>query len=202
VLCLTAAHGKLVTAIAADRAGARLLTGGEDYAVQMFDFGGMKRDMRSFRKLEPTEGYPINALTFSPSGRPRQPRNWALLKPSTPRNQTLQPFRWVLSSETGSLQTVRRRRLLGPSAVHAPQCRATVLPSPHLKRRDLQQERLRLAYSACIAHPAERPQWPTALLVFQSPIFQHQTYLGPPPPPPPPVPALYSRAGDAFLGWR
>jgi WD40 repeat protein len=34
----------------------------------MFDFGGMKRDMRSFRKLEPTEGYPVNALSFSPSG--------------------------------------------------------------------------------------------------------------------------------------
>ena len=63
-----AAHGKCVTAIAADRAGARLLTGGEDYQLQMFDFGGMKRDMRSFRKLEPMEGYPINALSFSPSG--------------------------------------------------------------------------------------------------------------------------------------
>ena len=64
----SAAHGKCVTAIAADRAGARLLTGGEDYQLQMFDFGGMKRDMRSFRKLEPMEGYPINALSFSPSG--------------------------------------------------------------------------------------------------------------------------------------
>ncbi len=40
----------------------------------MFDFGGMKRDMRSFRKLEPMEGYPVNALSFSPSGaRPLQP---------------------------------------------------------------------------------------------------------------------------------
>jgi hypothetical protein len=68
--CASAAHGKCVTAIAADRAGARLLTGGEDYQLQMFDFGGMKRDMRSFRKLEPMEGYPINALSFSPSGAP------------------------------------------------------------------------------------------------------------------------------------
>lgn len=57
-----------MTAIAADRAGARLLTGGDDYNLQMFDFGGMKRDMRSFRKLEPMEGYPITALSFSPSG--------------------------------------------------------------------------------------------------------------------------------------
>lgn len=68
ILLLCAAHGKCVTAIAADRAGARLLTGSEDYQLQMFDFGGMKRDMRSFRKLEPMEGYPINALSFSPSG--------------------------------------------------------------------------------------------------------------------------------------
>ena len=34
----------------------------------MFDFGGMKRDMRSFRKLEPTEGYPVNSISWSPSG--------------------------------------------------------------------------------------------------------------------------------------
>lgn len=74
---VSAAHGKCVTAIAADRAGARLLTGGEDYQLQMFDFGGMKRDMRSFRKLEPMEGYPINALSFSPSGaRPPQLCSW------------------------------------------------------------------------------------------------------------------------------
>ena len=51
-----------------DRAGARALTGGEDYQLRMFDFGGMKRDMRAFRKLEPSEGYPVNAVSFSPTG--------------------------------------------------------------------------------------------------------------------------------------
>ena len=44
------------------------LTGGEDYQLRMFDFGGMKRDMRAFRKLEPSEGYPVNAVSFSPTG--------------------------------------------------------------------------------------------------------------------------------------
>ena len=51
-----------------DRTGARALTGGEDYQLRMFDFGGMKRDMRAFRKLEPSEGYPVNAVSFSPTG--------------------------------------------------------------------------------------------------------------------------------------
>ena len=63
-----AGHEKLVTALDVDRAGARALTGGEDYQLRMFDFGGMKRDMRAFRKIEPSEGYPVNAVSFSPTG--------------------------------------------------------------------------------------------------------------------------------------
>ena len=63
-----AGHEKLVTALDVDRAGARALTGGEDYHLRMFDFGGMKRDMRAFRKLEPSDGYPVNAVSFSPTG--------------------------------------------------------------------------------------------------------------------------------------
>ena len=65
---LRAGHEKLVTALDVDRAGARALTGGEDYQLRMFDFGGMKRDMRAFRKLEPSDGYPVNAVSFSPTG--------------------------------------------------------------------------------------------------------------------------------------
>lgn len=34
----------------------------------MWDFNGMKSDMRSFRKLEPSEGHPVLSLSFSPSG--------------------------------------------------------------------------------------------------------------------------------------
>jgi hypothetical protein len=36
--------------------------------VQMWDFNGMKSDLRPFRKLEPSEGHPVLALSFSPSG--------------------------------------------------------------------------------------------------------------------------------------
>ncbi len=67
-MLLGAGHEKLVTTLDVDRAGARALTGGEDYQLRMFDFGGMKRDMRAFRKLEPSEGYPVNAVSFSPTG--------------------------------------------------------------------------------------------------------------------------------------
>ncbi len=67
-LLMCTGHRKLVTAIALDPKGARLLTGSEDHQVQMYDFGGMKRDMRSFRSFEPSEGCPINAISFSPTG--------------------------------------------------------------------------------------------------------------------------------------
>lgn len=61
-------HAKMVTAIAVDTKGARVLTGSEDYELRMFDFGGMKRDMRSFRSITPSEGCAVNALSFSPTG--------------------------------------------------------------------------------------------------------------------------------------
>uniref|UniRef100_A0A061QZ94 Wd repeat-containing protein 70-like n=1 Tax=Tetraselmis sp. GSL018 TaxID=582737 RepID=A0A061QZ94_9CHLO len=61
-------HSKLVSAVAIDRNGARALTGSLDYTVQMWDFNGMKSDLRSFRKLEPSEGHPVLAVSFSPSG--------------------------------------------------------------------------------------------------------------------------------------
>ena len=36
--------------------------------VRMYDFNGMKRDMRAFREFEPTEGHPIRTLSWSPTG--------------------------------------------------------------------------------------------------------------------------------------
>lgn len=64
-----AGHAKMVTAIAVDTKGARVLTGSEDSELRMFDFGGMKRDMRSFRSLTPSEGCAVNAISFSPTGK-------------------------------------------------------------------------------------------------------------------------------------
>lgn len=57
-----AGHKKAVTAIALDNAGARLLTGGHDYMVKLFDFGGMKSDAKPFRTMEVEEGHPIVAV--------------------------------------------------------------------------------------------------------------------------------------------
>lgn len=61
-------HSKAVVAVALDHSGSRLLTGSHDYTVKLFDFNGMKSDCRPFRSFEPTEGHPVVALSWSPSG--------------------------------------------------------------------------------------------------------------------------------------
>ena len=61
-------HRKVVSALALEHTGSRLLTGSHDYTVRMYDFNGMKRDMRPFREITPSDGYPVHALSWSPSG--------------------------------------------------------------------------------------------------------------------------------------
>ena len=61
-------HYKVVSALAVDRAGARVVTGGMDYNVHIYDFNGMRADGKPFRELMPHEGHPVNAISFSPSG--------------------------------------------------------------------------------------------------------------------------------------
>lgn len=61
-------HDRAVSAVALDDAGARLLSGGHDYRLSMYDFGGMKSDARPFRTLEPEEGHPLLALSWAPGG--------------------------------------------------------------------------------------------------------------------------------------
>jgi WD40 repeat protein len=56
-----------VSAIAVDPTGSRVLTGGYDYSVRMFDFQGMNSSLRSFRQLEPSEGHQLRALSWSPT---------------------------------------------------------------------------------------------------------------------------------------
>ena len=34
----------------------------------MFDFNGMKSDMRSFRRIEPSDGHPVHSVSLSPTG--------------------------------------------------------------------------------------------------------------------------------------
>lgn len=61
-------HYKAVSAIDVDRAGGRVLTGGMDYNVSIYDFNGMKADGKPFRELMPQDGHPVNAVSYSPSG--------------------------------------------------------------------------------------------------------------------------------------
>lgn len=62
------AQGKLVCALDVEHSGQRVVAGSKDYTVRIFDFNGMKTDMRSFRSLEPQDGHPVHALSWSPSG--------------------------------------------------------------------------------------------------------------------------------------
>jgi len=61
-------HARAVVAVDLDHSGSRLLTGSTDYTVKIFDFNGMKSDCRPFRSLEPSDGHPIVALSWSPTG--------------------------------------------------------------------------------------------------------------------------------------
>lgn len=44
------------------------MTGSLDYTVRLYDFNGMKADLRAFRSLEPCEGHPVLAVSWSPTG--------------------------------------------------------------------------------------------------------------------------------------
>lgn len=60
-------HTKVVSALAVDPTGSRVLTGSYDYSVRMYDFQGMDSRLQSFRQLEPFEGHQVRALSWSPS---------------------------------------------------------------------------------------------------------------------------------------
>lgn len=61
-------HRKIVTALAVDRAGARVATGGRDCQVLLYDFGGMNNNMTPFRNLQPCGAHPVRSLEYEPHG--------------------------------------------------------------------------------------------------------------------------------------
>ncbi|VDQ14475.1 unnamed protein product [Trichobilharzia regenti] len=66
---LTLSHGaKPLTAIGVDAAGARVATGGFDFDVKLWDFGGMDNSCRPFKAFRPCGEHQIKHLEFSPSG--------------------------------------------------------------------------------------------------------------------------------------
>ncbi|KAK4418450.1 WD repeat-containing protein 70 [Sesamum alatum] len=60
-------HTKVVSALAVDHSGSRVLSGSYDYTVRMYDFQGMNSRLQSFRQLEPFEGHQIRGLSWSPT---------------------------------------------------------------------------------------------------------------------------------------
>lgn len=62
-------HGiKAVTALTSDASGARLASGSIDYDLNFWDFAGMDKSMKSFRKIQPCENHPIRCLQYSMTG--------------------------------------------------------------------------------------------------------------------------------------
>jgi len=61
-------YKKPATCCAVDRSGVRMAVGSSDGVVRLYDFTGMKRDLRPFREVHPREGYPIHAVDWSPTG--------------------------------------------------------------------------------------------------------------------------------------
>ena len=62
-------HGaKIISSVALDPSGARLVTGSYDYDIQLWDFNAMDSSLRSFRTKTPWEGYQINSVAYSITG--------------------------------------------------------------------------------------------------------------------------------------
>lgn len=60
-------HTKVVSALAIDHTGSRVVTGSYDYSVRMYDFQGMNAKLQSFRQLEPSEGHQVRTISWSPT---------------------------------------------------------------------------------------------------------------------------------------
>lgn len=57
-----------VLALALEKSGSRLLSGGVDGQVNMWDFAGMDESFKPFRSVEPYPGHPIQSLGYNASG--------------------------------------------------------------------------------------------------------------------------------------
>lgn len=59
---------KTVSCLAVDPGGARVIVGSLDNRLRLYDFGGMDKEHRPFREIEPDDGHAVVAVSFSPSG--------------------------------------------------------------------------------------------------------------------------------------
>eukprot|EP00798_Chlamydomonas_sp_ICE-L_P004303 gene4303-14413_t len=61
-------HAKAVVCMDVEHSGSRIVTGSLDYTIRIYDFNGMKSDLRAFREVEPQDGNPVLSVSWSPSG--------------------------------------------------------------------------------------------------------------------------------------
>jgi glucose/arabinose dehydrogenase len=61
-------HTKAVSCISVEPAGNRVVTGSYDYAVKIYDFGGMDSRHRAFQSIEAQENHMVVSISHSPSG--------------------------------------------------------------------------------------------------------------------------------------
>jgi WD40 repeat protein len=54
-------HTKVVSALALDPSGARVLSGSHDYDCKLWDFGGMDHRCKPFKSWEPAESYHVGS---------------------------------------------------------------------------------------------------------------------------------------------
>ena len=54
-------HTKVVSALALDPSGARVLSGSHDYDCKLWDFGGMDQRCKPFKSWEPAESYHVRS---------------------------------------------------------------------------------------------------------------------------------------------
>lgn len=61
-------HSRSVTTIDVDKFGNRMISGGLDYYLRIWDFPGMNRKLKAMKEYKPFDGHPVNSLSFDPEG--------------------------------------------------------------------------------------------------------------------------------------
>ncbi len=59
---------RAVTCIDIEHTGSRVVVGSVDNGVRLYDFNGMRSDLRPFREITPHDGHPVYSVSWSPTG--------------------------------------------------------------------------------------------------------------------------------------
>ena len=61
-------HEKSVQALSINREGSKMVSGGLDYRMKIWDFTTMNRNLKPFKDFKPFDGHPVRTLSFNPNG--------------------------------------------------------------------------------------------------------------------------------------